>query len=80
MIGSNIPPGANLLVSPAARVSNGNIVLARRGMEEFTVKSYHRQADGTTVLQPMNSAFEPIIVPPSEPLMVMRITEIRIRT
>lgn len=80
MIGGNIPPGANLLVSPASRVTNGNIVLARRGVEEFTVKTYHRQADGTTVLQPMNPAFEPIIVPAHEPVTVMRVTEIRIKT
>lgn len=80
MIGGNIPPGAYLLVSPAARVSNGNIVLARRGVEEFTVKTYHRQADGITVLQPMNPAFEPIIVPSTEQMVVMRVTEIRIKT
>ncbi|MEE8395685.1 MAG: S24 family peptidase [bacterium] len=79
MVGGNIPPGAYLLVSPSARVSNGNIVLARKGEEEFTVKSYFRQADGTTILQPMNAAFEPIIVPADEPLQAMRITEIRIK-
>ena len=79
MIGGNIPSGALLLVSPGARVHNGNIVLARYGSDEFTVKRLHRQADGTTILQPMNPAYEPIIVGPQEPLTVMRIAEIRIR-
>lgn len=79
MIGGNIPSGALLLVSPAARVHNGNIVLARQGTDEFTVKRLHRQADGTTILQPMNPAYEPIIVPPQEPVTIMRIAEIRIR-
>ncbi|MCZ6474541.1 MAG: hypothetical protein O7E56_11785 [SAR324 cluster bacterium] len=80
MVGGNIPPGAYLLVSPRARVSNGDIVLARLGEEEFTVKSYFRQASGTTILQPMNSAYEPLVLGPEEPLTVMRITEIRIKT
>ncbi len=79
MIGGNIPPGANLLVSPGTRVSNGDIVLARRGDEEFTIKTYFRQANGTTILQPMNPAYEPLIVMPEEQLLVMRITEIRIK-
>lgn len=79
MIGGNIAPGALLLVSPSAGVSNGQIVLARRGEEEFTVKTYYRKADGTTILQPLNPAFEPILVEPGEPLAVMRITEIRIK-
>ncbi len=79
MIGGNIPPGALLLVSPKAMVTNGNIVLARRGEEEFTVKTYYRKADGTTILQPLNPAFEPILVAPDEPLMVMRITEVRVK-
>ena len=79
MIGGNIPPGSMLLVSPSAKVSNGNIVLARRGEEEFTVKSYFKQADGTTILQPMNPAFEPIIMAAGEPLMAMRVLEVRIK-
>lgn len=79
MVGGNITPGALLLVSPSAAVSNGQIVLARRGDEEFTVKTYYRKADGTTILQPMNPAFEPIIVDSGEPLTVMRIAEIRIK-
>ncbi len=79
MIGGNIPPGAYLLVSPAARVSNGDIVLARRGEEEFTVKTYFKQAGGATILQPMNPAYEPIVAGPEEQLLVMRITEIRIK-
>ena len=79
MIGGNIPSGAYLLVSPSAQVVNGTIVLARRGDEEFTVKSYFRQAGGTTILQPMNSAYPPIVVKPKEPLTVMRITEVRIK-
>jgi SOS-response transcriptional repressor LexA len=80
MTGANIPPGAHLLVSPSTPVHNGNIVLARLGDEEFTVKTYYRQAGGTTILQPMNPAFEPIVVKPKEPLTVMRIVEIRIKT
>ena len=79
MIGGNIPPGAYLLISPSARVSNGDIVLARRGEEEFTIKTYHHQADGITILQPMNPAFEPLIIPREEPLQVMRVLEIRIK-
>ena len=79
MVGGNIPPGAMLLVSPAAAVANGQIVLARRGDEEFTVKTLYRKADGTTILQPMNSAFEPLLVEPGEPLTVMRVSEIRIK-
>ncbi|HUJ76256.1 MAG TPA: S24 family peptidase [bacterium] len=77
MIGGHIVPGSYLLVSPAAPVANGQIVLARRNEDEFTVKTYHHQADGTTILQPMNPAFEPIVVAPGEPLSVLRITEIR---
>jgi SOS-response transcriptional repressor LexA len=79
MIGGNIPPGALLLVSPAAAVANGQIVLARRGEEEFTVKTLYRKADGTTILQPMNPAFEPILVEREEALTVMRVAEIRIK-
>lgn len=79
MIGGNILPGSLLLVSPSAPVSNGQIVLARRGEEEFTVKTLHRRADGTTILQPMNPAFEPILVESGEPLTVMRVAEIRIK-
>ena len=79
MIGGHIPPGALLLVSPGAAVSNGQIVLARRGEEEFTVKTYFRKSDGTTILQPMNPAFEPLMVEPEESLSVMRVSEIRIK-
>ena len=79
MTGANIPDGAHLLVSPGAPVHNGNIVLARLGNEEFTVKTYYRQAGGTTILQPMNPAFEPIVVKPKEPLTLMRVVEIRIK-
>ena len=79
MVGGNIPPGAYLLISPSASVSNGQIVLARRGDEEVTVKTYFRRADGTTILQPMNPSYEPLIVDPGDPLNVMRVTEIRIK-
>jgi SOS-response transcriptional repressor LexA len=79
MIGGNILPGALLLVSPKAPVSNGQIVLARRGDEEFTVKKYFRKADGTVILQPMNPEFEPIIVTKDSPSTVMRITEVRMK-
>jgi SOS-response transcriptional repressor LexA len=79
MTGGHIAPGSLLLVSPAASVNNGQIVLARRGDEEFTVKTLYRKADGTTILQPMNAAFEPILVEPGAPLTVMRVTEIRIK-
>lgn len=79
MVGGNIPSGAFLLVSPAAQVSNGQIVLARRGEEEYTVKTYFHKSDGTTILQPMNPAYEPLVLSPEEPLSVMRISEIRIK-
>ena len=79
MIGGNITPGSYLLVSPVAPVSNGQIVLARRGEEEYTVKTYFRKADGTTVLQPMNPAFEPLVIAPDEPLQVMRVREVRMK-
>ncbi|MDH4249241.1 MAG: S24 family peptidase, partial [Deltaproteobacteria bacterium] len=79
MIGGHIPSGSYLLVSPKAGVSNGQIVLARRGEDEFTVKTYYRKADGTIILQPLNSAFEPIILEPGEPHTVMRVTEVRIK-
>ena len=79
MIGGNIPSGAHLLVSPSAPVNNGNIVLARMGDNEFTVKTFYKQAGGTTILQPMNPAFEPIVVKPKEPLTVMRVVEVRIK-
>jgi SOS-response transcriptional repressor LexA len=77
MIGGNITPGSYLLVSPAASVSNGQVVLAKRGEEEYTVKTFFRKADGSTVLQPMNPAFEPLVLGPQEPLQVMRVTEVR---
>ena len=79
MVGGNIPPGAHLLVSPSAGVHNGNVVLARSGDDEFTVKTYFRQGGGTTILQPMNPAYEPIVVKPKEPLAVFRVVEIRIK-
>lgn len=79
MIGGNIVPGALLLVSPKAPIHNGNIVLARRGDGEFTVKKYFRKADGTVILQPMNPEFEPIIVPKDETATTMRITEVRLK-
>ena len=80
MVGGNIPSGALLLVSPAAQVTNGQIVLARRGEEEYTVKTYFHKSDGTTILQPMNPAYEPLVLSREEPLSVMRISEIRIKT
>jgi len=79
MVGGNIPSGALLLVSPSTPVANGQVVLARRGEDEFTVKTYFRKADGTVILQPMNPAFEPIINAADEPVTVMRITEVRIK-
>jgi SOS-response transcriptional repressor LexA len=79
MTGANIPPGAHLLVSPGAPVHNGDIVLARLGDQDFTVKKYFKQAGGTTILQPMNPDYEPIVVKPKEPLTVMRIVEVRIK-
>lgn len=79
MVGGNIPSGSLLLVSPRASVSNGQIVLARREEEEFTVKTYFKKADGTTILQPLNSAYEPILVESGAPLSVMRVTEVRIK-
>lgn len=79
MIGGNIPSGALLLVAPSAPVNNGQIVLARMGEEEFTVKTYFKKSDGTTILQPMNPAYEPIVSLPGEPLTVMRVSEIRIK-
>ncbi len=79
MVGGNIPPGALLLVSPASPVTNGQIVLARRGEEEYTVKTYFHKSDGTTILQPMNPAYEPLVLSQEEPLSVMRISEIRIK-
>lgn len=79
MIGGNIIPGALLLVSPKSPVHNGNIVLARKGEEEFTVKKYFQKADGTVILQPMNPQFEPIIVPANDPATAMRITEVRMK-
>lgn len=79
MIGGNIVPGSYLLVSPSAPVSNGQIVLAKRGEEDYTVKKYFRKADGTTVLQPMNPAFEPLVVAKADPVQVMRVTEVRLK-
>ena len=79
MTGANIPTGAHLLVSPGSPVHNGNIVLARLGDDAFTVKTFYKQAGGTTILQPMNPAYEPIVVKPKEPLTVMRIVEVRIK-
>ena len=79
MIGGNIPSGAHLLDSPTAPQHNGNSDLARRGDDDFTLKTNFRQAGGTTILQPMNSAYEPIVVKPKEPLTVFRVVEIRIK-
>lgn len=79
MVGGNIPSGALLLVSPSAPVSNGQIVLARREQEEFTIKTYFRKSDGTTILQPMNPAYEPIVNSPEEQVTVLRVSEIRIK-
>ncbi len=79
MVGGNIPPKARLLVSPAARVHNGDIVLARRRDEEYTVKTYYHKADGSTILQPLNPHYEPLLVQAGESLSVMRVTEVRIK-
>ena len=79
MVGGNIPPKARLLVSPSARVSNGDIVLARRRDEEYTVKTYYHKSDGSTILQPLNPNYEPLLVQAGESLNVMRVTEVRIK-
>jgi SOS-response transcriptional repressor LexA len=79
MIGGNILPGSYLLVSPSAPVSNGQIVLAKRGESDLTIKTYHRKADGTVVLNPMNPDFAPLVLQPGEPLSVMRVTEVRMK-
>ncbi|MDH4121608.1 MAG: hypothetical protein OEV94_07880 [Deltaproteobacteria bacterium] len=78
MVGAHIPPGAHLLVSPSAPVHNGAIVLAGRNHSEYTVKTLHRHGS-TTILQPMNPAFQPLVVEAGEPLSLLRITEIRIK-
>ena len=79
MIGGNVLPRALLLVRPEQRVENGHMVLVRLDVDQFTVKRYHREPRGSTVLQPMNPAFDPILVPAERTLEVMRIAEIRIR-
>ncbi len=78
MTGAHIPEKARLLVSPAAAVRNGDIVLAKNHQGEYTVKKLFRKTDGSSILQPLNPAYEPLLIPPNQPLSVFRIIEVRI--
>lgn len=56
------------LVHADARISNGDLCVAMysddmHGEDDCaTIKRYRRQADGAVVLEPLNPAFEPIVI------------------
>jgi repressor LexA len=63
MIEDHICDGDYVLIERAAKVNNGDIVVALVRGAETTLKRFYRQADGTARLQPANSEMAPVVVP-----------------
>ncbi len=75
MTGGRIHPGDMLLVSPAAEVAAGHIVLAK-GPEGVTVKVFQRR-NGLVVLQALNPDYPDLIVEPDPDFRVYRIVRVQ---
>ncbi len=67
----SIQEGELLLVEPNKDVEIGNTVVCKWGDEGVTVKKY-RKENGQIILQPLNPAYEPIVVPPREEILFFR--------
>ena len=69
MIGRGIHEGDYVLVTPAARVNDGDVVAVRIG-DEATIKSYEKVADGV-ILHPANPADREIRLRPTDDYTVL---------
>jgi repressor LexA len=63
MIEDHICDGDVVLVERAAKIRDGDIVVALVRGEETTLKRFYRESETTARLQPANSAMPPILVP-----------------
>ena len=63
MIEDHICDGDVVLVERAAKVRDGDIVVALVRGEETTLKRFYRESETVARLQPANSAMPPILVP-----------------
>jgi repressor LexA len=63
MIEDHICDGDVVLVERAAKVRDGDIVVALVRGEETTLKRFYRDSETVARLQPANSAMPPILVP-----------------
>lgn len=77
MTGGRILPGDMLLVSPAAEVRPGHIVLAK-GPDGVTVKVF-RQRNGEIVLQALNPDYPDLVVAPHPDFRVYRVVRVEFR-
>ena len=66
MIEAGIMDGDLVILNSALSFTQGDIVVARIGAEEVTLKRLFYEKDGRIRLQPENSAMEPIFVFPDE--------------
>lgn len=77
MVGGRIQEGDYLLVSPNMQFDPGDIVLAKSD-EGVMVKRYVRRGD-RLVLEPLNPAYDPILLEHRSDLKIYRIAEIKIK-
>lgn len=77
MVGGRIQKGDHLLVSPNTQCNSGDIVLAKSD-EGIMVKRYVRKGE-QLVLEPLNPAYEPILLERRGDLKIYRIAEIKIK-
>jgi repressor LexA len=69
MVDEQIADGDFVIVEERSQVTDGEKVVATID-GEATVKTFHRQGDGSIRLQPANDLFEPIIVEPGAALEI----------
>ena len=62
MIGEHIQDGDYVIVEERSTVRNGEKVIALFDNQEATLKTFHRETDGTVRLDPANPRFDPIRV------------------
>lgn len=77
MTGGRILPGDMLLVSPAAEVRPGHIVLAK-GPEGVTVKVFQRR-NRTVVLKALNPDYPDLVIEPTPEFRVYRVVRVEFR-
>ncbi len=77
MVGGRIQQGDYLLVSPNAQYNPGDIVLAK-SEEGVMVKRYVRRGE-QVMLEPLNPAYQPVLLEGRNDLKLYKIAEIKIK-